>query len=196
MAAGLSRRYISGLGLQQGPSITLAGPSRQIGFAVRGYAAAAAKQKPTGKAATKPAAGAKGASPSKATPTLKAAPTPKPKSAPAKAPALKAKATSAPKPPSKVSPTELRRTGSGVAYKVPERSDEPLTDEEQMAQLEQVMNLSKNYPTADPWGQRVETLDVMLPNSTSLSDRSNYPSWRAMYDQFKQNRLNSAKNFI
>ncbi|KAG6837088.1 hypothetical protein H0H93_014980 [Arthromyces matolae] len=107
---------------------------------------------------------------------------------------------------------ELIRTRSGVAYKVPEKTDAPLTEEEQIAQLDQVMQMSRLYPTADPWGMKVDTLggfvaffslfirayvahDVMLPYSTSLSTRSSYSSWGDMYSQFKENWLNRGKNY-
>ncbi|KAG6889406.1 hypothetical protein C0992_005328 [Termitomyces sp. T32_za158] len=37
--------------------------------------------------------------------------------------------------------------------------------------------------------------DVMLPYSTSFSHRSNYSSWREMFEQFKENRSNAIKNY-
>ncbi|KAG6810764.1 hypothetical protein H0H92_010446 [Tricholoma furcatifolium] len=156
MASAISRRCWGTLGLQQIPTFALAGPSRH-GLAVRGYAAAAAKQKKA--------------------PSAK-------KSASAPSTSTKTAASSTGSSNTAKSVTSLRRLGGGgVSYKMPEKKEntEPLTEEEQMAQLEQVMNMAKYYPTADPWGMSVETLD--------------YPSWGAMFDQFKENRVNSAKNY-
>ncbi|KAG6817117.1 hypothetical protein H0H87_012638 [Tephrocybe sp. NHM501043] len=206
MAAGLSRRCIGSLGLQQGPIIALAGPSRQF---IRSHAVAATvvKQKPVAKAAKPAAAGAKSVPPAAkaaSATTAKAVPLSKvkiPKVFPTAA-TTKSASKAAVKPPTapakRVEHASMRRAGAGVSYRMPEKekNDEPLTEEEQMKQLEQVMAMSKYYPTADPWGQRVETLDVMLPYSTTYSSRSDYSSWREMFDQFKQNRLNAAKNFI
>jgi hypothetical protein len=46
-----------------------------------------------------------------------------------------------------------------MAYKVPEKEEnKALTEEEQIAQVDQIMAMSKLFPTADPWGQRVDTL--------------------------------------
>ncbi|KAG6906357.1 hypothetical protein DXG01_014344 [Tephrocybe rancida] len=85
---------------------------------------------------------------------------------------------------------------AAVPLKVPEKNKEPVSEEEQMEQLERVMNMSKFFPTADPWGQRVETLDVMIPYSTHPIHRNQYPTWRAIYNQIKTNSLNSAKNCV
>ncbi|KNZ77997.1 hypothetical protein J132_02640, partial [Termitomyces sp. J132] len=38
--------------------------------------------------------------------------------------------------------------------------------------------------------------DVILPYSTSLSQRSKYSSWREMLEQFKKNRHNAMKNYM
>lgn len=65
-----------------------------------------------------------------------------------------------------------------------------MSDEEMLEQVEMVRAMSRMFPTADPWGQRVDTLDVMTPCST----RSHFPSVRAMLDQFLRNRLNDTKN--
>ncbi|KAF5381363.1 hypothetical protein D9615_008301 [Tricholomella constricta] len=190
MALGISRRCIGALCLQQGPSFTLAGPSRlggsNLSFAVRGYAVSAAKPKQktkrittsTIKAALKSTPSSKGP---KKTTTKPAG------SADAKTSSHRSSATAA---------RETRKASSGgMAYKIPEKKEEALTEEEQMAQVEQIMNMSNVFPTADPWGQRVETLDVMIPYSTQLANRQDYPTWRAMFDQFLQNRHNDAKNF-
>ncbi|KAF8889627.1 hypothetical protein BD779DRAFT_1520181 [Infundibulicybe gibba] len=73
-------------------------------------------------------------------------------------------------------PASSRKALSGTSYVVPEKqSSNTMTEEEQME-------------------QRVETLDVMLPYSIGFKHRKSYPTWRAMMDQFVQNRLNGAKN--
>lgn len=35
-----------------------------------------------------------------------------------------------------------------------------LTEEEQIEQIDRIMSMSRLFPTADPWGQKVETLGV------------------------------------
>ncbi|GLB42111.1 hypothetical protein LshimejAT787_1101260 [Lyophyllum shimeji] len=188
MAFRISRRCIGALCTQAGPSLTLAGPSR-VGHwhptsAARCYAASATKQKQKAKKTANPSVNA----------ALKAASSPKAtkkSTKPADTPNVTASAAQTPA----TSVKELRNTASGgMSYKIAEKKEQALTEEEQMAQVEQIMAMSTLFPTADVWGQRVETLDVMIPYSTRLSDRTAYPSWRAMFDQFVQNRYNSAKN--
>ncbi|KAG5646721.1 hypothetical protein DXG03_002403 [Asterophora parasitica] len=189
MALGLSRRGIGALCLHQGTNFTLAGPSRSnLNFAVRGYAAAT-KQKPKPKKLTANSIAAALNSPSKPKGSNKTA---------AKAAAESGDAASSTARSSATAARGLRKSSSGgVAYKIPEKKKEvsDLTEEEQMAQVEQIMNMSNIFPTADPWGQRVETLDVMIPYSTQIGTRNDYPSWQAMWDQFVANRYNGAKNF-
>ncbi|KAF8636909.1 hypothetical protein AX17_003160 [Amanita inopinata Kibby_2008] len=74
------------------------------------------------------------------------------------------------------------------------RTEEPLTEEEQMERVEQIRAMSRMFPTADPWGQHVETLDVMLPLPVSFATRSHFSTYRTMLDQFFKNRLNDGKN--
>ncbi|KAF8068818.1 hypothetical protein FPV67DRAFT_1091857 [Lyophyllum atratum] len=153
-----------------------------MAFAIsrRGYAATATKQKQKVKKATNPSINAALKSASSARGSRRTAT----KSADSTASSPQASATAA---------KDLRTTSGGMSYKMPEKKEEALTEEEQMAQVEQIMAMSTLMPTADPWGQRVETLDVAIPYST-IGDRKAYPSWRAMFDQFIQNRYNGAKN--
>ena len=88
------------------------------------------------------------------------------------------------------------KTSGAVSYKVPEKNETSvMTDEEEaLKQIEQIQAMAKLFPSADPWGQRVETLDVSLPYSVGLVARKSYPTWRAIWDQFVANRFNGAKN--
>jgi hypothetical protein len=72
-------------------------------------------------------------------------------------------------PPTTVSPpekssTKINKGAGGVSYKLADRdANAELTEEEQIAQIEQLMTMSKLFPTADPWGQRIETLGESFP---------------------------------
>ncbi|KAG6861321.1 hypothetical protein C0995_001640 [Termitomyces sp. Mi166 len=223
MAALLSRRCLGTLGLQQGPGFALAGPSRLAvrGYAATkqkppAAAKAAPKTKPTSSAATPKKPASVPPTPKAAPPAPKAAPktkptssaatskkpalvTPTPKAAPpapkvvAKKPAVKSTSTQTVTKPER---PKLLKAGGGLMYRVPEKKEiKELSEEEQLAQLERAMSMSDLYPTRDIWGQAMETLDVILPHSTSFSHRSNYSSWREMYQQFKENRYNDLKNY-
>ncbi|KAG5637023.1 hypothetical protein H0H81_006058 [Sphagnurus paluster] len=188
MALSISRRYVGNLGLQAGP-LALVGRSRSgnsnLHFAVRGYAASAVKQKQKPKNPTVAANTGIKASGSKG-----------PRNAPAKSTGPPDATTSASQT-STTAARDLRKTAAGgVSYKIPEKKEEALTEEEQMAQVEQIMNMSTLFPTADPWGQRVETLDVTIPYSTKLSHRKDYADWRSWFDQWVANRYSGAKNYV
>ncbi|KAF8635415.1 hypothetical protein AX15_000409 [Amanita polypyramis BW_CC] len=74
------------------------------------------------------------------------------------------------------------------------RQDERPTEEEMLEQVEMIRAMSRMFPTADPWGQRVDTLDVIMPSPVTSAARSRFPSFRPMLDQFFNNRLNDSKN--
>ncbi|KAF8644921.1 hypothetical protein AX16_008203 [Volvariella volvacea WC 439] len=138
----------------------------------RGVATATKQKTPTGASTSKPAR-----------PTAKA-------NAQAAGGSVKSEATA-----SKPQPTP-RRTGTGMTYKVPEREQQEkvMSEEEQLAQVEQILSMSRLFPTADPWGQRVETLDVMIPYSVGPSSWKHYASWNDVRKQWMDNRYNAAKN--
>ncbi|RDB29872.1 putative 39S ribosomal protein L45, mitochondrial [Hypsizygus marmoreus] len=193
MAFAFSRRCIGALCSQSGAGLTLAGPSRvgvcNLNFAARGYAAAAVKQKQKQKKAA-PAAGAS----SKAALSPKSSGKRVAKAATSDATGTSAsgRQTSAP-----LSSKTLKRASGGMSYKVPEKEQkkpQELTEEEQMAQVDQIVAMGKLFPTADPWGQRVDTLDVAIPYSVKPTERDKYPSLGAMWRQFLENRYNGAKN--
>jgi protein MBA1 len=178
MASGLSRRCIGALRSQPSIGLTFAGTSRLSGWdqnitTSRRYTTPARhKQKTSGTA--------KGTS---KTAALKSAPTPKVST---KASAATTQATpaakgarkgevpggssnavsrgstpehqlhTAPSIPKKNS-TKLNQIG-GLAYKAGGQKEEKvLTEEEQIAQMDYLMAMSKLFPTADLWGQSVDT---------------------------------------
>lgn len=171
MAFRLSRKPFTVLCSQPNVSLTLAGPSRlqpqccntrHLNFAVRGYAVAASRQKqktPNGKATAR-------------NPTVKSASTPK-TSTKTTMPGVKGslnpqRTFDTPASPRVSSPETSQLSGKaqskpashltgGMSYKVPEKK-EVLTEEEQMEQLDQIKAMARLFPSADPWGQRVETL--------------------------------------
>ena len=54
-----------------------------------------------------------------------------------------------------------KKLAGGVAYRVPENEGTAKTtmdEEEALAQIEQISAMARLFPSADPWGQRVETL--------------------------------------
>lgn len=176
MALRLSPKSFFG---QSSVGLVLAGPSRlqpqccnarHLNFAVRGYAVAASKQKqkaPTNGKATPSNPALKSASTSKVstktsartTPAVKGSQNPQRTSNTPSSPhtflpeTSQVSGTAQPKPSSHI-------TG-GMSYKVPEKK-ELLTEEEQMEQLDQIKAMARLFPSADPWGQRVETLGAFL----------------------------------
>ncbi|KAG5341350.1 hypothetical protein C0989_011229 [Termitomyces sp. Mn162] len=165
MATLLSRRCIGTLGLPQGSSLALAGPSRR---AIRKYAAAATatKQKPKAVPAAAKAAPTPKKPPS-VIPVPKApkAPIPKPKALVKKSVAKSTKAATASRPER----PKLLRNGGGLMFKVPEKKDiTEMTEEEQLAQLERAMTMSQLNPTRDIWGQSMETLAFLTSFISSM----------------------------
>lgn len=149
MAFGISRRCFGVLYAQSSPGLTLAGPSRigPCNLAIRGYAATAMKQKQK-KASNRKNTELKLASKTNATPEASRTTT-------------SSRASDLERPTHSATAARNQRNNQaagGMSYKVPEEKAGPMTEEEQMEQVEQIMAMSKLFPTADPWGQRVDTL--------------------------------------
>ena len=182
MAYGIARRCIGAIWSQPSIDSTFAVPSRLVGAtwilntSVRGYTAAAGRHK------QKTSSTAKG---THKTAPLKSASTPKVSAKTsartthtelATSGTLKLDDTAAPSRPVPHVPAPehqtltsssvpgktrsgIHRAAGGISYKVPEKQDsQTMTEEEQIAQVDQIIAMSKYFPTADPWGQRVETL--------------------------------------
>lgn len=158
MASGISTRYLGLLHTQPGgPSRLLArscdATSSRLGF--RGYATATVtKQKPPGpaKRTTRNAAvrSTSAASPKPSTQTVSA------KTVPGSSKATGVVSDPA-QPTGPATPGPVLTSGS-TTYKVQEKSNQPLTEDEQMKQVDQILDMARLFPTADPWGQRVDTL--------------------------------------
>jgi hypothetical protein len=172
MALRLSRRSIGAFSNQSNVGLTLAGPSRlqprccdtrHLNFVARGYAVAATKQKQktpsTLKATQGNLASRTSARTTLAKPAAKGSRSPQPKSEGATT-SRHASAPEMSQLPRKT-PKASNHIAGGMSYKVPEKKD-VLTEEEQMEQVDQIMAMAKLFPTADPWGQRVETLGGFL----------------------------------
>lgn len=180
MASGLSRRCIGALWSQPSVGLALAGSSRLAvwdkdvcAIHSRRYTTPAARKTSSTAKGTRKTAALKSASTQKVSTKSSAATT---QAAPAAKGARKNETTSAssnavshvstPEPQLHTTPsvpdknhTKFNRTSGGMAYKVPEKEEnKALTEEEQIAQVDQIMAMSKLFPTADPWGQRVDTL--------------------------------------
>ncbi|KAL9710280.1 hypothetical protein Ac2012v2_006576 [Leucoagaricus gongylophorus] len=68
-----------------------------------------------------------------------------------------------------------------------------MTPQDQMNELDNIIKYAQWFPTTDVWGQKVPTLDVMIPhNIVSLRHRSN--GLKAIWYQFLENRQNDTKN--
>ncbi|TFK67852.1 hypothetical protein BDN72DRAFT_879375 [Pluteus cervinus] len=115
-----------------------------------------------------------------------AKPSPRAQSKTLKPAASPSDATSSTKKPSSEAPSP-KKTGTGATYVIKENKDLQMSEEEQLAQVDQILSMARLFPTADPWGQRVETL-------AGPRAWKNYPTWGAVKDQFMQNRFNAAKN--
>ncbi|KAF8223043.1 hypothetical protein L208DRAFT_1412543 [Tricholoma matsutake] len=209
MASGLSKRYISALWNQQSVGIAFAGNTYALNrrrytttpttHKQKTYSSARTTSKTTtSKSASTPSVLTKSSATSRVAPAPKGAMKREDSSAsskaisPVSAPVHQMK--TAPSVPDK-NRTRFNRTTGGMAYKVPEKGEsKTMTEEEQIETVEKVMAMAKLFPTADPWGQAVETLDVQIPYSVKFSARKNYPSLRAMFNQFLENRYNDAKN--
>ncbi|PFH50635.1 hypothetical protein AMATHDRAFT_60777 [Amanita thiersii Skay4041] len=83
---------------------------------------------------------------------------------------------------------------SNTASKQSPRDLNKLTEEEQLEQVEQILAMSRYMPTADPWGQPVDTLDVILPHPIFSGIRPRFPTYRAIISHFWENRMNDGKN--
>jgi len=68
-----------------------------------------------------------------------------------------------------------------------------MNEKEQLEQLDQILAFSQYMPTADVWGQKVETLDVMI-HYPIFSSRSQLGGLSNRWAQFWRNRLNGLKN--
>lgn len=182
MASGLSKRCIGALWNQPSTSLTLGRSqiwAKPDVHAVnsRRYATPAVKHKPkapinakgtsapiASKLAPKPKVSAKSTSTTiHPTPPAKGAPERKNDSASSK-PVSQVPSRKQPPPPTTASlpeksGTKFHRAAGGMAYKIADKKEiAELTEEEQIAQVDRIMAMSKFFPTADPWGQRVETL--------------------------------------
>jgi len=69
------------------------------------------------------------------------------------------------------------------------------TTEDQLAEIEQLMNLSHFYPTADPWGQKIGTLDVHIPHEVSINPfKSHSEPWSTRWSKHQENFFDSLKS--
>lgn len=173
MASGLSKRYISALWNQQSVGIAFAGNTYALNrrrytttpttHKQKTYSSARTTSKTTtSKSASTPSVLTKSSATSRVAPAPKGAMKREDSSAsskaisPVSAPVHQMK--TAPSVPDK-NRTRFNRTTGGMAYKVPEKGEsKTMTEEEQIETVEKVMAMAKLFPTADPWGQAVETL--------------------------------------
>ncbi|KXN89337.1 hypothetical protein AN958_05835 [Leucoagaricus sp. SymC.cos] len=79
-------------------------------------------------------------------------------------------------PPAKAASKNVSKTATKPAA----QPQAIATQEEQMAQLDQLLAFAQYMPTADIWGQKTETLDGL----------------KGMWSQFWKNRLNDVKNMM
>ncbi|KAF9450304.1 hypothetical protein P691DRAFT_810616 [Macrolepiota fuliginosa MF-IS2] len=85
------------------------------------------------------------------------------------------------------------KTAAVAATKPDPSKPKVMTENEQMEELDKILAFSKYMPTADVWGQKVETLDVMIPHPI-LSSGHQLDGLRGRWSQFWKNRLNDLKN--
>jgi len=136
MASRISKRSLAALRLHPGAGYLYVGPSRTR---AREYAVSTMKQKQQNPSTSAPA--------SKSSVKGHAS-----------------QASVATDSPSAVIPHSRRKNKKlvgGVSYRVPEKEDTTKTtmnEEEALAQIEQISAMARLFPSADPWGQRVETL--------------------------------------
>ncbi|KAF5356965.1 hypothetical protein D9756_006580 [Leucocoprinus leucothites] len=70
-----------------------------------------------------------------------------------------------------------------------------LSQREQLNELDNILKFADWAPTTDVWGQRVETLDVMIPRSI-ISSRHRIGGLKGIWQQFWENRQNDSKNMF
>ncbi|KAL0960119.1 hypothetical protein HGRIS_011761 [Hohenbuehelia grisea] len=108
---------------------------------------------------------------------------------------------------SKPRPTPMAKGAAKQAAHKPPPSPEPASGSstgppddqlmsEQLAQLDQMINMGKMFPTLDPWAHQVDTLDVDIPYKINPLRPTDYESLSDMWHQFKANSQNSLKSAL
>ncbi|EKM77316.1 hypothetical protein AGABI1DRAFT_77305 [Agaricus bisporus var. burnettii JB137-S8] len=69
-----------------------------------------------------------------------------------------------------------------------------LSMEEEVDNIGRLLTFGNEMPTADVWGQKVDTLDVMIPHN--LSSHFRHHGLRGFWSRYWQNRGNDLKNMI